>query len=79
MLQSWGKKGRCGMTVVLKHELRLHFHSFSELSRKSCVKGDKRSSRKQEQIKGIPGSGTAQLNRAYPPVFRDEGRYARAA
>lgn len=54
-------------------------NKWAGFSRKSCVKADKQSSRKQEQIKGLLGQGTAQPNRAYPPVFRDEGRYARAA
>ena len=47
--------------------------------RKSCVKGDKLQSRKWEQNEGLPILGTAQVNLAYPPMFRDGRRYARAA
>ena len=47
--------------------------------RKNCVKEDKRQSRKREQVKGLSVLDTAQLNLAYPPVFRDGRRYARAA
>ena len=47
--------------------------------RKSCVKADKRQPREQEQIEGQPVLGTGRLNLAYPPVFRDRRRYARAA
>ena len=47
--------------------------------RKSCVKADKRQSRERGQIEGQPVLGTGRLNQAYPPVFWDERRYARAA
>lgn len=62
------------MTSVVKST-----HPELRPDRKFCVKADKGQSRKQEQIKGWPVRGTAWHNRAYPPVFRDEGRYARAA
>ena len=66
-------KGQMMKPDMLTHDFKVWF------SRKSCVKADKQSSRKQGQIKGLARQGTAQLNRAYLPVFRDEGRYARAA
>lgn len=47
--------------------------------RKFCVNADKLSSRKEEQLRGFFGQDTARLNSAYPPVFRGEKRYARAA
>ena len=47
--------------------------------RKFCVNADKLSSRKEEQLRGFFGLDTARLNSAYPPVFRGEKRYARAA
>ena len=47
--------------------------------RKSCVKADKQQSRKREQIDVLLVQGNGWLNRAYPPVFRDGRRYARAA
>ena len=47
--------------------------------RKSCVEADKWSSRRQKQIKGYPVADTVLLDRAYPPLFWDERRYARAA
>ena len=47
--------------------------------RKSCVKADKRQSKEREQLEGQPVLGTGRLNLAYPPVFRDRRRYARAA
>ena len=53
--------------------------AFAWPGRKSCVKGDKQQSREREQIEGQPVLGTGCLNLAYPPVFRDGRRYARAA
>lgn len=47
--------------------------------RKFCVNADKLSSRKEEQLRGFFGLDTGRLNSAYPPVFRGEKRYARAA
>ena len=47
--------------------------------RKSCVKEDKGQSRKREQVKGLSELDTAPLNQAYPLMFRDGRRYARAA
>ena len=55
------------------------FYSASWPGRKSCVKADKLRSKAKEQIKGQPVLGTGCLNLAYPPVFRDGRRYARAA
>ena len=52
---------------------------FERPGRKSCVKADKRQSREREQIKGLPKLGTAQLNQAYLPVFREGRRYLCAA
>ena len=72
----------------LNHTLKLSVHSgdlprtssdIRRPDRKFCVKGDKRQSKKEEQIQCVPTSGTDWLNSAYPPGFRDGRRYARAA
>ena len=60
--------------LLLQNDLR-----YEGPGRKSCVKADKRQSREREQIEGQPVLGTGRLTQAYPPVFRDGRRYARAA
>ena len=65
--------------LAIKQRMKCSDEWGSRPGRKSCVKADKRQSRERGQIEGQPVLGTGRLNQAYPPVFRDGRRYARAA